>query len=287
MPDLPTPIADPNLIAAARLMDRSDSRAWRRAILGGRLGLLTLSAALAVVLIVTAQGATAQQIAIDLGGEDGSLAGRTIQLIILVTLLSLAPGMVIMVTCFPFMVTVLSILRQAVGVQQAPPNMMIVSLALFLTYFVMEPVFREAWETGVSPLIEGAIEAETAFERGLAPFRAFMLRRVAPDTLAAMTEVAPHVVDQGVESAESADGTALSILVPSFLLSEIQRGFEVGFLIFMPFLIIDLVVAAVLMSMGMMMVPPAVVSLPFKLAFFVVADGWTLLAGALVRGYSQ
>ncbi len=237
--------------------------------------------AAAAILLAASQGAGAQQIAIDLGGADGSLAGRTIQLIVLVTLLSLAPGLLVMVTCFPFMVTVLSILRQAVGVQQAPPNMMIVSLALFLTYFVMEPVFTEAWSNGVAPLMAGTIEAEAAFDRGLAPFQAFMEGRVDPATLAAMSDAAPA-------RAQPAPGESvgLSILVPSFLLSEIQRGFEVGFLIFMPFLIIDLVVAAVLMSMGMMMVPPAVVALPFKLAFFVVADGWTLLAGALVRSYA-
>lgn len=224
--------------------------------------------------------ATAQGISIDFGGEEGSLSTRTIQLFVLLTLLSLAPGLAIMITCFPFMVTVLSILRQAVGVQQAPPNMMIVSLALFLTYFVMEPVFREAWEQGVKPLLDGELTDRAAFTETMKPFREFMERRVDADTLAEMTAAAPV----GVRS--NGETVPLSILVPSFLLSEIQRGFEVGFLIFLPFLIIDLVVAAILMSMGMMMVPPAVVSLPFKLAFFVVADGWSLLAGAMVRSYT-
>ena len=221
----------------------------------------------------------AQDVSINLG-DGQSISLRTVQLFILLTLLSLAPGLAIMVTCFPFMVTVLSILRQAIGVQQAPPNMMIVSLALFLTWFVMEPVFTEAWINGISPLVEGAITPEDAFAPTMAPFRVFMEGRVDPDTIETLNAALPEPRDLGLE-------TPLSVLVPSFLLSEIQRGFEVGFLIFLPFLVIDLVIAAILMSMGMMMVPPAIVSLPFKLAFFVIADGWTLLAGAMVRSYAQ
>ncbi len=232
----------------------------------------------ALAFLMLASPSFAQEISINLG-DDGSLSVRTIQLFVLITLLSLAPGMAIMVTCFPFMVTVLSILRQAVGVQQAPPNMMIVSLALFLTYFVMEPVFRAAWEQGVGPLLDGALDAEAALPLIIGPFRSFMELRVDPDTLQEMVAAAPR------PDASAGDEIPLSVLVPSFLLSEIQRGFEVGFLIFLPFLVIDLVVAAVLMSMGMMMVPPAVVALPFKLAFFVIADGWALLAGAMVRSY--
>lgn len=220
--------------------------------------------------------AAAQDVAINFG-EQGSLTLRSVQLFVLITLLSLAPGLAIMITCFPFMVTVLSILRQAIGVQQAPPNMMIVSLALFLTWFVMEPVFSQAWTEGVQPMLAGTATPEDAFATTMAPFRSFMESRVDPETFLMMQDLAPNRTD-----AEP----GLSVLVPSFLLSEIQRGFEVGFLVFLPFLIIDLVIAAVLMSMGMMMVPPAIVSLPFKLAFFVLADGWSLLAGALVRSYA-
>ena len=205
-----------------------------------------------VVAVLWSGAAAAQEIRVDLG-EEGSLTLRAVQLFVLITLLSLAPGLAIMVTCFPFMVTVLSILRQAVGLQQAPPNMMIVSLALFLTYFVMEPVFQEAWTTGLRPLIDGQLEAEPAVAATLAPFREFMAGRADPDTLAVLAAAAPEgAIDV------SARDAPLSLLIPSFLLSEIQRGFEVGFLVFLPFLIIDLVVAAVLMSMGMMMVPPAV-----------------------------
>ncbi len=221
----------------------------------------------------------AQSIAIDMG-EGGSISATSIQLILMITLLSLAPGIAIMVTCFPFMVTVLAILRQAVGLQQSPPNMLIVSLALFLTYFVMEPVFTEAWTSGVQPLLDEQIEVEEAARLTIEPFRGFMAGRVDPDTYHAMAELRPDAAET-----ELSPESPLSVLVPSFMLSEIARAFQVGFLIFLPFLIIDLVVAAVLMSMGMMMVPPAIVSLPFKLAFFVLADGWALLAGSLVRGY--
>lgn len=236
---------------------------------------------LALAWALTLPGAAAaQQISVDLGG-DGSLAGRGIQLILLLTVLSLVPGLLVMITCFPFLVTVLSILRQGIGLQQAPPNMLIVTLALFLTYFVMEPVFMTAWETGISPLVEGTLEADEAVPLALAPFREFMAARIDPDTFEALATLRP------LDASESLAPTSpLSMLVPSFLLSEIERAFQVGFLVFLPFLIIDLVVAAILMSMGMMMVPPAIVSLPFKLAFFAVADGWTLISSALVRGYT-
>ena len=235
---------------------------------------------LTACLILYSAPAIGQELSIDLGGE-GALTLQVVQLFALLTVLSLAPGIAIMLTCFPFMVTVLSILRQAIGVQQAPPNMMIVSLALFLTWFVMAPVFNTAWENGVAPLTAGEINAEEGFARTMAPFRTFMEGRADPNTMQVLQNAAPR---SGADPAAEGD-PPLSLLIPSFMLSEIKRGFEVGFLIFLPFLIIDLVVASILMSMGMMMVPPAIVSLPFKLAFFVLADGWTLLAGALVRGY--
>lgn len=212
--------------------------------------------------------------------EEGSLSARVIQLFALVTVLSLAPGIAMMITCLPFMVIVFSILRQAIGLQQSPPNMLVMSLALFLTYFVMEPVFTEAWAMGVRPLLDGDITEAQAFERALAPFRAFMEGRVSSVAIATLSEAASARI-AGPEGGE----TPLSILVPAFMLSEIQRAFEVGFVIFLPFLIIDLIVASILMAMGMMMVPPAIVSLPFKLAFFVLANGWVVIAGAVVKGY--
>ncbi|ETX29644.1 flagellar type III secretion system pore protein FliP [Roseivivax isoporae] len=233
----------------------------------------------ALALAVAAVPAGAQEITLDLG-QGGSLTGTSIQLIALITLLSLAPGIAIMITCFPFMVTVLAILRQGIGLQQSPPNMLIVSLALFLTWFVMEPVFTEAYAAGVVPLVAEEVDLRTAFDAAMVPFRDFMAARVDPETFAAMADLRPDAAGTPL-----APAAPLSVLVPSFLLSEIARAFQVGFLIFLPFLVIDLVVAAILMAMGMMMVPPAIVSLPFKLAFFVLADGWSLLAGSLVRSY--
>lgn len=233
---------------------------------------------LALALISLAPAATAQ--GLDQIATDASLSVRSVQLILLVTVLSIAPALMIMVTCFPFIVTVLSILRQAIGLQQSPPNMLIISLALFLTYFVMEPVFTKAWESGLSPYLNEQIEVEEAFEKTLMPFRVFMAARMNPDTFAKIAELRPETTN----AALSPDAP-LSLLLPSFMLSEITRAFQIGFLVFLPFLIIDLLVAAILMSMGMMMVPPALVSLPFKLAFFALADGWALIAGALVRSY--
>lgn len=231
-----------------------------------------------LILMCYSFPAIAQQMTLDLG-DGASLSGRAVQLLALITVLSLVPGLAIMVTCFPFIVTVLSILRQAIGLQQSPPNMLIVSLALFLTWFVMEPVFMEAWLKGIQPLSDNTISIDGAFAATVAPFRSFMASRIDLETFAAMQALRPGEVSPPADA-------SLSLLVPSFLLSEIQRAFEIGFLIYLPFLVIDLVVAAVLMSMGMMMVPPAVVSMPFKLAFFVVADGWALVSGALVRSFS-
>lgn len=228
-----------------------------------------------------ASGASAQELAINLGDET-SLSARTFQIIALITVLSIAPGLAIMITCFPFMVTVLSILRQGIGLQQSPPNMLIISLALFLTYFVMDPVFREAWSVGIQPLVDGELDWETGFQRGIEPFVRFMQARTEVETLERLGNL--RMETPGVAPFDPSE-PPLSVLVPSFLLSEIEKAFQIGFLIFLPFLIIDLIVAAILMSMGMMMVPPAIVSLPFKLAFFVVADGWTLISEALLRSY--
>lgn len=240
----------------------------------GRVGYIVLLAG-----ILTASQASAQSLSFDFG-DGGSITATTLQLIALITVLSIAPGLVIMITCFPFIITVLAILRQAIGLQQSPPNMLIVSIALFLTFFVMEPVLLESWQQGIKPLLDEQIEVEEGFDRGFEPFRVFMAAQVDPDTFATMARIRSDL-----ELTELNPDTPISVLVSTFLLSEMSRAFQVGFLIFLPFLIIDLVVAAVLMSMGMMMVPPAIVSLPFKLAFFVVANGWALVAESLVRSY--
>jgi flagellar biosynthetic protein FliP len=245
---------------------------------GHRFASLLAAFALSVLLPAPA---LSQDISITLGGTGGGdLTSTAIGLFGLVTILSLAPGIAIMVTCFPFVVTVLSILRQAIGLQQAPPNMLIVSLSLFLSWYIMEPVFTEAWTTAGAPFANGTMPGLEAFQRGMEPFRAFMAARLDPASFAALAELRPATA-----SLTDPETAPLSVLIPSFMLSEIARAFQIGFMVFLPFLVIDLVTSAVLMSMGMMMVPPAMVALPFKLAFFVVADGWTLLAGALVRSY--
>ena len=211
--------------------------------------------------------------------EGGGLSAGIIQLFLLITVLSLAPGIAMMITCLPFMVIVFSFLRQAIGVQQAPPNMMIMSLAMFLTFFVMEPVFKQSWAEGVKPLMDGNITQEMAFEKAIDPFKAFMENRVEPDTIARIAAALPE------RQFDLEGDKPLSLLITSFMLSEIKHAFQIGFVIFLPFLIIDLIVASILMAMGMMMVPPAIVSLPFKLAFFVMADGWMKITEALLRGY--
>lgn len=228
-----------------------------------------------VIALAVPNLAFAQEVTLDFGDGE-SLTARSLQLIAVITILSLAPGLAVMVTCFPFIVTVLSILRQAIGLQASPPNMLIVSLALFLTYFVMAPVFEQAYAVGIEPLAAGELTVEEAVPLIYDPFRVFMLARVDQSTLFALTELRPET--------DLADPDA-SVLIPAFMLSEVERAFQIGFLVFLPFLVIDLVVAAILMSMGMMMVPPAIVAMPFKLAFFVVADGWALITGALVRSY--
>ncbi len=231
-----------------------------------------------LLLFLLALPAGAQEVTLNLGGGD-TLAGRSVQLLLLITLLSIVPGLAVMVTCFPFIVTVLSILRQGIGLQSAPPNMLMITLALFLTWYVMDPVFTEAWVNGIGPFSRNELDVTQALAEAARPFRAFMTARMDAETFATLDALRPREPTSMAEA-------PLSVLVPSFLLSEIQRAFEIGFLVYLPFLIIDLVVSAILMSMGMMMVPPAVVSLPFKLAFFVVADGWSLLAAALVRSYA-
>ncbi|MFL4986459.1 MAG: flagellar type III secretion system pore protein FliP [Xanthobacteraceae bacterium] len=243
---------------------------------GRRVGLV-----LATVLIVTAaHPAAAQDISINFG-QGAGLTERVIQLVALLTVLSVAPSILVMVTSFTRIVVVLSLLRTALGTATAPPNAVIVSLALFLTVFVMGPAFQRAYDQGVKPLIANEIEPEQAFERSTEPFRGFMLKNVREKDLKLFVDLAQQATP------EKAEDTSLRVLIPAFMISELKRAFEIGFLLFLPFLIIDLVVASVLMSMGMMMLPPVVVSLPFKLIFFVLVDGWSLVAGSLVQSYGS
>ena len=215
---------------------------------------------------------------LDNGGE-GGLSGSVVLLLVLVTVLSLAPGIAMMATCLPFMIIVFSFLRQAIGVQQAPPNMLIMALAMFLTFFVMEPTFMEAWATGISPYMDGAIDEGQAWTATTEPFREFMSARVDPETIPALADAVNRPVAEGEEP-------SFALLSTGFMLSEIKHAFQIGFVIFLPFLVIDLVVSSVLMAVGMMMVPPTVVSLPFKVGFIVLADGWLKITEALLRGYA-
>jgi flagellar biosynthetic protein FliP len=243
-----------------------------------RAALLSLLTTLAVVLPTSI--AFAQAINIDVGSGAG-LTDRVVQLIGLVTVLSLAPSIVIMTTSFVRIVVVLSLLRQALGLQQTPPNAVIISLSLFLTAIVMGPTLQASYNQGVRPLLDHRMELPAAFNAAGAPLRTFMLSQVNRDDLALFVRLShtPRV--------PSPQALPLSVVTPAFMISELKRAFEIGFLLFVPFLVIDLVVASVLMSMGMMMLPPVVVSLPFKLIFFVLVDGWRLVCGSLVESFHQ
>jgi flagellar biosynthesis protein FliP len=249
----------------------------------GRCVRLATGAAV-VAIILGAPPAAAQEISINLGqgagaAGSGGLTERVIQLIAFITVLSLAPSILVMMTSFTRIVVVLSLLRTALGTATAPPNAVIVALALFLTAFVMGPALQNAYDTGIRPLVNNEISVEQAFERSTVPLKAFMQKNVREKDLALFSDLSRE------PRPESPEQLSLRILVPAFMISELKRAFEIGFLLFLPFLIIDLVVASVLMSMGMMMLPPVVVSLPFKLIFFVLVDGWSLVAGSLVQSY--
>ena len=240
-------------------------------------GALALAVGVAGVLL--APPALAQSMTFDLGDAGGSATGRIVQMIALVTVLSLAPSILIMMTAFTRIVIVLSFLRSALGVQQVPPNTVLMSLAIFLTFFVMAPVFERSYTQGIQPLINQDIDEVEAFRRTMAPLREFMLKHTSEKDLRLFMDMAR------IENVEEASQTPLQVLVPAFMISEIKRAFEIGFLLFLPFLIIDMVVSSILMSMGMMMLPPTMVAIPFKIIFFVLVDGWYLIAGSLARSF--
>jgi flagellar biosynthetic protein FliP len=224
-------------------------------------------------------GAAAQTVTVDFG-EGGTFTGRIVQLVLLVAVLALAPTVLIVITSFTRIIVVLSLLRSALGIQSTPPNVVLISLALFLTFFIMQPAFDRAYTEGIRPLIEDKMEEGEAMQKAAEPFHGFMLQHVRAQDLALFLEVAK------VGPVAAPDETPYRALVPAFMISELKRAFEIGFLLFVPFLVIDMVVASVLMSMGMMMLPPIVVALPFKLIFFVLVDGWSLVAGSLVRSFA-
>jgi flagellar biosynthesis protein FliP len=242
--------------------------------------LLPYAAAFGVLLAaaLTPSLAWGQSLSLDLG-DDATLTERAIQLIGLITLLSLAPSILVMVTSFTRIVVVLSLLRTAIGLQTAPPNSVMVSLALFLTVFVMQPTLQQSYDQGIAPLLAGEIEMAEAFELSAAPLHEWMRANVREQDLSLFYDLTE------AEPPDDPAAIPLQLLVPAFMISELRRAFEIGFLLFLPFVVIDMVVASVLMSMGMMMLPPVVISLPFKLIFFVLVDGWYLVAGSLVRSF--
>lgn len=210
-----------------------------------------------------------------------TMSGRIVQLLGLLTVLSVAPGLLIMVTSFTRFAIAFSLLRSGLGLQTAPSNLVMISLALFMTFYVMAPTFNQAWTDGVQPLINNEITEQQAADKIGQPFREFMLGQVREKDLNLFVDLADPSFKVG--NGEQVD---FRVLVPAFMISELRRGFEIGFLIVLPFLVIDLVVATLTMSMGMMMLPPTVISLPFKILFFVLIDGWNLLVGSLIRSFT-
>jgi flagellar biosynthetic protein FliP len=245
---------------------------WRRAAL--------LSVIATVAAMILPATAIAQSVNVNIGTGAG-LTERVVQMMGLLTVLSLAPSIVIMTTSFVRIVVVLSLLRTALGLQQSPPNAVIISLSLFLTAIVMGPTFERSYQEGIKPLMDQQMELPTAFDAAAAPVKTFMLSQVDREDLALFVRLSK--IPRPATAAE----TPLQVVTPAFMISELKRAFEIGFLLFVPFLVIDLVVASVLMSMGMMMLPPVTVSLPFKLIFFVLVDGWRLVCGSLVESFQK
>ncbi|WP_224007910.1 flagellar type III secretion system pore protein FliP [Aureimonas sp. SA4125] len=253
-------------------------------------------------MLLAAAPAFAQDVGGDLAGSlsslipagDSAVSGRIVQLFGIVTVLSIAPGLLVMVTSFTRIVVALSILRTGLGLQSTPANLILISLSLFMTFFIMSPTFDQAWREGLKPLLANEITEQEAFTKISDPFRDFMLTQVRPKDLQLFSgisdatsrdRVEPAPLPGGDQGAGEGEIVDLRILVPAFMISELRRGFEIGFLIVLPFLVIDLIVATLTMSMGMMMLPPTIISLPFKILFFVLIDGWNMLTGSLVRSF--
>jgi flagellar biosynthetic protein FliP len=238
----------------------------------------------AVLLGLMAAPAAAQIPSLDslIPPGEASAAGRIVQLMAVVTVLSVAPGLLIMVTCFTRFVVALSFLRAGLGLQTTPANLILISLALFMTFYVMGPTFDRAWQNGVQPLMQKQIDEQEAYNRITSPFRTFMRANVRDKDLKLFADMATESLRPQRDDAE----LDLRVLIPAFMISELRRGFEIGFLIALPFLVIDMIVATLTMSMGMMMLPPTVISLPFKVLFFVLIDGWNLLIGGLLRSFA-
>ncbi len=240
---------------------------------------LTFIALLIPSMFFLTSVAQAQSISLDMGEGGGSITSRIIQMVMIFTVMSLAPSILMMITSFTRIVVILSFLKNALGLQQSPPNVVMASLALFLTAFIMAPTLQKAYDEGLNPLMNEKITQEEAFHKTMSPFKEFMMQHVREKDLEIFLEMAK------VTKLEKPEDTPLKALIPAFMISELRRSFEIGFLIFLPFMVIDLVVASVLMSMGMMMVPPLTLSLPLKIIFFVLIDGWNLIVGSIVKGF--
>ena len=235
-------------------------------------------AAIALFLTVSAAGAQTVDLGALIPSGGASSTARIIQMVAILTVLSVAPGLLIMVTSFTRFTVALSFLRSGLGLQSTPANLVLISLSLFMTFFVMAPTFDRAWENGLKPLMDNTISQQEAYGAITQPFRAFMLAQVREKDIALFEDLS-----KGNFQTKDRATVDLRILIPAFMISELRRGFEIGFLIVLPFLVIDMIVAALTMSMGMMMLPPSVISLPVKILFFVLVDGWNLLVGSLVR----
>ena len=261
--------------------------------LGGRMNcskgnwrkILKTAAVLAVLLIillpVTAHAAGIN-IDLDTDGSDGTMG--SLQLLFIFALIALAPSLLIMMTCFTRIVIVFSLLRNAIGLQQTPPNQVLIGLALFLSLFIMNPVLTEINETGLQPYKNGEITQEVALENMKKPIKRFMLRQIKEDDLNLFLSLSGKS-DVDISDTESLISLGLNIIVPSFITSELKRAFTMGFLLYIPFMVIDMIVSSALMSMGMVMLPPSMISLPFKLMLFVVVNGWSLIIEMLVKSF--
>ena len=242
--------------------------------------LVFVSFILALFLFWGIDTASAQSITLNAAtNPNGSATARIFNMIAIITVLSIAPSILVMMTSFTRIVVVFSITRSALSTNSTPPNMVLISLALFLTMFVMAPVFEKSWDEGIKPMIDEKVELMEGLEKAAEPLKEFMVRNAREKDLLLFTDLSQS------KKAETVAETPLKVAIPAFMISELRRAFEIGFLIFIPFLIIDMVIASILMSMGMMMLPPTVLAMPFKIIFFVLVDGWYLLAGSLVQSF--
>lgn len=262
-------------------------RRLRRAMILGGAGLCGLAVAV-LVLCCLAHPATAQSITLDMGkgggiGEAGT-TGRLVQLTAIVAFLSLAPSLLVMMTAFTRIIITLSLLRSAIGAQGTPPNMVLIALGLILTLFVMQPTLERSWQQGIEPLMDGRVEEVAGLQAAAEPFRDFMIHNARPNDVAIFYHLA-GLKPQPAPASGAVPAIPWRVIVPAFMVGEMSRGFEMGFLLYLPFLVIDLVTSSVLMSLGMMMLPPPTISLPFKLIFFVLVDGFQMVSGGLVRSF--